>query len=101
MILQKITAIFLAVVLVTGAITLGASAFVDDASAADDKYKKHKNDRGYDSPYKEHKNKKHNSYKVDFPKDKKFVIILNNTLINNFDSSVNSDDKDKRDHKDK
>jgi hypothetical protein len=102
-ILQKITSIFLAVVLVTGAITLGVSAFIDDASASGDKYRKdnHDRDRGYDSYYKENKNKKHESYKIDFPKDKKFVIVLNNTIVNNFDPTIDSDKKDKRDNKDK
>ncbi len=91
----------MAVVLVTGAISLGVSSFIDDASASGDKYRKYNNDRDYDSFYKEPKNKKHNSYKIDFPKDKKFVIVLNNTIINNFDPTVDSDKKDKRDNKDK
>ncbi len=84
--LQKITSIFLAVVLVTGTITLGISVLVDDAFASKDRYMQKNHDREYDSYDKEPKNKKHNSYKVDYPKDKNFVIVLNNTLINNYKS---------------
>ena len=39
----------LALVLVTGAITLGTSALIDDAFASGDKYKKKNQDREYDS----------------------------------------------------
>ena len=107
---QKITAIFLAVVLVTGAITLGTSVLVDDVYASEDKYKnkKHdrgydsydkmtkdkKHDRGYDSYDKEPKNKKQNTYKVELPKDKNFIIVLNNTLYNNWESTEIVEDKD-------
>ena len=84
--LQKITAIFLAVVLVTGAITLGTSFLVDDAFASEDKYKKKSHDRGYDSYDKDDRNKKHNIYNLEYPKDKNIVIVLNNTLYNNYES---------------
>src|SRR5688572_3399086 len=123
---QKITAIFLAVVLVTGAITLGTSNLLNDAYASEDKYKdkkhdrgydsydkmtkdkKHdrgydsydkmtkdkKHDRGYDSYDKEPKNKKQNTYKVEFHRDKNFVIVLNNTLYNNWESTEILEEKD-------
>ena len=95
MILQKITSIFLAVVLVTGAITLGTSALIDDAFASGDKYKKENHDREYDSYDNEPKNKKHDSYKIEYPKDKKFVIVFNNNLYNNFESAAYPDYTDK------
>ena len=55
--LQKITSIFLAVVLVTGAITLGTSGVIDDAFASSDKYNQQNHDREYDSMTKNRKTK--------------------------------------------
>jgi hypothetical protein len=51
----KITATFLAVVLVTGAITFGTSILVDDAFASGDKRDKKKHDRYYDDYYNKYR----------------------------------------------
>ena len=81
----------MAVVLVTGAISLGTSSLFNDASATGDNKRDH--DRDYKSHDRDYKNKKHNQYKVELPKDKKIEIVINNTVINKIDV----DDKKKHD----
>lgn len=78
----KITATFLAVVLVTGALTFGMSVLVDDAFASGDKKRdKHKDrDRHYDDYDREYKKydreydsydkKDKYGYEEDYKKDK-------------------------------
>ena len=80
-------------VLVTGVISLGTSSLFNDASATEDNKRNH--DRDYKS-YDRDSNKKYNQYKVEFPKDKKFEVVLNNEIVNKY-IIIDSDDKKKHD----
>lgn len=78
--LQKINSIFLVIVLITAAITLGISTFIDYAFALGDNYNKKESRQINDSHDKESKDKKYNKYDIEYPKYKNFVIVLDNNL---------------------
>ena len=71
---QKITIVFLAAILVAGAITIASPILIDDASATGDKHKKkhdrysddrHDKDREYDSKYSDDRHDKDRDYGYD------------------------------------
>ena len=80
--LQKINSIFLVIVLITAAITLGISTFIDDAFALGDNYNKKEFRYINDSYDKEPDDKKYNKYDIKYPKDENFAIVLDNNLNN-------------------
>ena len=80
--LQKINSIFLVIVIITAAITLGISTFIDDAFALGDNYIKKESRQIIDSHDKEFKDKKYNKYHIEYPKYKNFVIVWTITYNN-------------------
>jgi hypothetical protein len=89
--LQKINSIFLVIVLITAAITLGISTFIDDAFALGDNYNKKEFRYINDSYDKEPDDKKYNKYDIKYPKDENFAIVLDNNLNNNYESPADPD----------
>jgi hypothetical protein len=76
---QKITIVFLAAILVAGAITIASPILIDDASASGDKHKKkhdrysddrHDKEREYDSKYSDDRHDKEREYDSKYSDDR-------------------------------